>query len=92
MLEQLAQDAGCETNGEIIEDEIPEPPDEATTKLGDLILLGDHRLHCGDGSKTEDVDRHELLSSTMKASAVPSEPTQCHATTEFSRGLALSCC
>ena len=57
MLEQLAQDAGCEPNGEIVEDEIPEPPDEATTKLGDLILLGDHRLLCGDSSKPEDVDR-----------------------------------
>jgi DNA modification methylase len=57
MLEQLAQDAGCEPNGEIIEDEIPEPPDEATTKLGELILLGDHRLLCGDSSKSEDVDR-----------------------------------
>ena len=57
MLEQLAQDAGCEPNGEIIEDEIPEPPDEATTKPGELIMLGDHRLLCGDSSKPEDVDR-----------------------------------
>ena len=57
MLEQLAQDAGCEPNGDIVEDEIPEPPDEATTKLGELILLGDHRLLCGDSSKPEDVDR-----------------------------------
>jgi DNA modification methylase len=38
-------------------DEVPEPPDEATTRLGDLWLLGDHRLLCGDSSRTEDVDR-----------------------------------
>jgi len=57
MLEQLALDAGCGNGGEIEEDEIPEPPDEATTKLGDLIVLGDHRLLCGDSSKPEDVDR-----------------------------------
>jgi DNA modification methylase len=38
-------------------DEIPEPPDEATTKPGDLWLLGDHRLLCGDSSKPEDLDR-----------------------------------
>jgi DNA modification methylase len=57
MLEQLAQDAGCEPNGEIIEDEIPEPPDEAITKSGDLIILGAHRLLCGDSSKPEDLDR-----------------------------------
>src|SRR5262245_26092069 len=57
MLEQLAQDAGCGLSNEIVEDEIPEPPDEATTKFGDLILLGDNRLLCGDSSKPEDVDR-----------------------------------
>src|SRR5262249_39946646 len=38
-------------------DEIPEPPDEAITQPGDLWLLGDHRLLCGDSSKPEDVDR-----------------------------------
>ena len=38
-------------------DEVPAPPDEAITQPGDLWLLGDHRLLCGDSSKTEDVDR-----------------------------------
>ena len=38
-------------------DEIPQPPDDAITKPGDLWILGDHRLLCGDSSKTEDVDR-----------------------------------
>jgi len=38
-------------------DEIPAPPDEPTTMPGDLWLLGDHRLLCGDSSKPEDVDR-----------------------------------
>jgi DNA modification methylase len=38
-------------------DDIPEPPDEATTKPGDLWLLGKHRLLSGDSSKPEDVDR-----------------------------------
>jgi len=37
-------------------DEIPAPPDEATTKPGDLWLLGDHRLLCGDSSSPADVD------------------------------------
>jgi DNA modification methylase len=38
-------------------DSVPEPPDEATTRPGDLWLLGDHRLLCGDAGKVEDVDR-----------------------------------
>ncbi len=38
-------------------DEVPEPPDEAVTQPGDLWILGDHRLLCGDSSKPEDVDR-----------------------------------
>jgi len=38
-------------------DVVPAPPDEATTRPGDLWLLGDHRLLCGDSSKTGDVDR-----------------------------------
>ncbi|MBK9128201.1 MAG: ParB N-terminal domain-containing protein [Phycisphaerales bacterium] len=38
-------------------DEIPEPPDEAITQPGDLWLLGDHRLLCGDSGSVEDLDR-----------------------------------
>ncbi|MCA9221108.1 MAG: ParB N-terminal domain-containing protein [Planctomycetales bacterium] len=38
-------------------DDVPEPPDEAITQLGDLWILGDHRLLCADSSKPEDVDR-----------------------------------
>jgi len=38
-------------------DHVPAPPDEAITQPGDLWILGDHRLLCGDSSKPEDVDR-----------------------------------
>lgn len=42
---------------EIVEDEVPEPPVDPVTKPGDLWILGDHRLLCGDCTKPEDVDR-----------------------------------
>jgi DNA modification methylase len=46
-----------ETPGLTDPDDVPEQPDAATTKPGDLYQLGNHRLLCGDSSKPEDVDR-----------------------------------
>src|SRR5215471_7895849 len=37
-------------------DWIPEPPNRATTRAGDLWQLGRHRLYCGDAGQAADVD------------------------------------
>jgi DNA modification methylase len=42
---------------EIDEDEVPEPPVDPITKLGDLWILGEHRVLCGDSTKAQDVER-----------------------------------
>jgi DNA modification methylase len=38
-------------------DDVPAPPDAATTQPGDLWVLGNHRLLCGDSGKPADLDR-----------------------------------
>ena len=48
-------DFGIEEEQEIIEDEVPEVPEEPKAKLGDIYQLGNHRLMCGDSTKEEDI-------------------------------------
>jgi len=43
--------------GEVVEDEVPEVPVDPITKPGNLWILGEHRLLCGDSTKAEDVGR-----------------------------------
>lgn len=38
-------------------DDVPDAPAEPITKVGDLWVLGSHRLLCGDSTKTADVER-----------------------------------
>jgi DNA modification methylase len=60
MLADLAQEqgiAGAVAAGLIDPDAIPEPPDEPVTRPGDMLLLGDHRVLCGDAAQAEDVNR-----------------------------------
>ena len=40
---------------EVIQDEVPDVPEEPKAKVGDIYLLGNHRLMCGDSTKAEDV-------------------------------------
>ena len=53
--------AGDVAEGQCDPDEVPAPPDAAVTQPGDLWILGNHRLLCGDSSKPEQLDR--LLNS-----------------------------
>lgn len=46
-----------ETEAFCDEDECPDVPEEPTAKLGDIWLLGDHRLMCGDSTSIDAVDK-----------------------------------
>ena len=57
---------------EVAEDEVPEPPANPITKPGDLWILGNHRLLCGDSTKAEDVKR--LMNGTKADMCFTSPP------------------
>jgi DNA modification methylase len=42
-----------DNEGKTHPDDCPRPPKKAESKLGDVYLLGDHRLLCGDSTKVE---------------------------------------
>lgn len=46
-----------ETDGLTDEDAVPDVPDEPKTKLGDIYILGNHRLMCGDSTMLHDVEK-----------------------------------
>jgi len=58
LLAELAAEAGLyQEEAEIIEDEAPAPPVDPITESGDLWILGEHRLLCGDSTNAADVER-----------------------------------
>ena len=56
-LDELLASLARPTDGLTDEDEVPEVPEEPITKPGDLYLLGEHRLLCGDSTDAADVQR-----------------------------------
>ncbi len=45
------------TEGLTDEDDVPEVPEEPKTKLGDIYILGNHRLMCGDSTSIDAVEK-----------------------------------
>ena len=58
-LGKLLSDAAGIKAGLTDPDDVPEPPDAAITQRGDIWLLGEHRLLCGDAGNFDDL--HRLL-------------------------------
>ena len=53
------------------EDAVPEIPQDPVTKLGDVWLLGNHRLMCGDSTSIDDVEK---LMNGQKADMIFTDP------------------
>ena len=60
--------------GKTLPDDVPEPPKEPVTRPGDLWILGEHRLLCGDSTNEADVAR---LMDGHKASLFATDPPYC---------------
>ncbi|MGC9984101.1 MAG: DNA modification methylase [Polyangia bacterium] len=59
------------TDGNCDPDDVPDVPAEPISKLGDLWLLGEHRLLCGSSTNTADVVR---LMNGEKATLMSTDP------------------
>ena len=56
-LEKLLQGEESVSLGETDPDEAPEVPEAAVSRAGEMYVLGDHLLMCGDSTKGEDVEK-----------------------------------
>lgn len=56
-LKELDAFGESEPSGDTDEDEVPEVPEEAVTKSGDMWILGEHRLLCGDTTMVDDLKK-----------------------------------
>jgi len=56
-IEDLLRDPEQTTEGLTDEDAVPETPETAVTVPGDIWLLGEHRLLCGDATQMADVEK-----------------------------------
>lgn len=66
--------AGGATPSEVDDPGPVEPPEQPTTQRGDLWLLGNHRLLCGDATSGDDVAR---VLGTDRAALLATDPPYC---------------
>jgi DNA modification methylase len=70
-LDSLLADVTNGSGGLTDEDDAPAPPEVAKTVLGDVWVLGNHRLMCGDSTS---IDAVEKLMAGQKADMVFTDP------------------
>lgn len=70
-LREECEELEREKSGNTLPDDIPPLPKEAVTRPGDMWILGDHRLLCGDSTNPEHVAR---LMDGQKAKLFATDP------------------
>lgn len=70
-LAEILKDPEQLTEGLTDEDAVPEAPIDPVTKIGDIYILGNHRLMCGDSTSIDAVDK---LMNGQKADMVFTDP------------------
>ena len=67
-MEQFGFEPAVDETEDVVEDEVPEAPEESKTQKGYLWVLGRHRLLCGDATSPEDVN---VLMGGVSSGPVP---------------------
>jgi DNA modification methylase len=70
-IDQLLAGLDATPEGDTDADDVPEPPAAPVSRLGDVWLLGKHRLMCGDSAKSKDV---ATLMAGAKACLMVTDP------------------
>jgi DNA modification methylase len=74
-IDELLQKLENELPARDIDDQGPEePPEHPITRAGDLWILGEHRLLCGDSTKCDDIER---LLAGEQAVLLATDPPYC---------------
>ena len=74
-IDELLRSIAAEVEPREVDDQGPEdPPDEPISRTGDLWILGDHRLLCGDSTSPTDVGR---LMAGERAALLSTDPPYC---------------
>jgi hypothetical protein len=60
------------TEGETDPDDVPEPPVDPVTVLGDVWVMGKHRLMCGDSTSVDALDR--LMNGSVPNAVITDPP------------------